>query len=228
MHTACCVCDAHCSGKTHTMEGRDGGGGVNMACVQQLLQLAEGRGGGAGGVQYEVRVGACEIYLDCIRDLLAEGEAPLLQVHMQADGRSCLPGLTSLPAPDACAVQRVLQRVKQRRVTARTNMNACSSRSHTIVQITCTGARDGEAFACGRLSLVDLAGSERLGRSGSDGDAVALREAQAINGSLSALGDVMQALACKRDHVPYRWLSAHMPQTLPPTHVCDTCAGTAS
>jgi hypothetical protein len=83
-------------------------------------------------------------------------------------------------------------------------MNACSSRSHSIVQITCTGSQGEELFGCGRLNLVDLAGSERLGRSGSSGDALALRETQAINGSLSALGDVMQALACKREHVPYR------------------------
>jgi kinesin family protein C2/C3 len=189
------------------MEGREGHGGVNAACVAQLLRLAEGRAG-AGGVQYAMTVSAFEIYNDNVRDLLVEGEAvpPPLQLHMQADGRSCLPGLTSLPATDSAAVQSVLQLVKQRRATGRTNMNAASSRSHSIVQITCTGMRDGGCFGCGRLNLVDLAGSERLGRSGSDGDAAALREAQAINGSLSALGDVMQALACKRDHVPYRWL----------------------
>ena len=171
---------------------------------------------------YDIRVGAYEIYNDSIRDLLAEGDVPLLQVHMQADGRSCLPALTCLPASDASAVQRVLQHVKQRRVTARTNMNACSSRSHTIVQITCAGVREGEAFACGRLNLVDLAGSERLGRSGSDGDAVALREAQAINGSLSALGDVMQALACKRDHVPYRF-PCLQPHPRPPPLPLPSC-----
>jgi hypothetical protein len=174
-----------------------------MACIEELLRLAEGRAG-SGGVVYTMTVSAFEIYNDQIRDLLGDSDAPMLQLHMQADGRSCLPGLTLLPAPDSISVQRVLHQVKQRRVTARTNMNACSSRSHSIVQIICAGARDGESFAFGRLNLVDLAGSERLGRSGSDGDAVALKEAQAINASLSALGDVMQALACKRDHVPYR------------------------
>ncbi len=183
---------------------------MNLACMWQLLQLAEGRAG-AGGVSYAMTVGAFEIYNDSIRDLLGDGDAapPLLQLHQNADGRSCLPGLTLLPAPDAAALQSVLQQVKLRRATARTNMNSHSSRSHSVVQITCTGTRGGEHFGCGRLNLVDLAGSERLRRSGSDGDAVALREAQAINGSLSALGDVMQALACKRDHVPYRYQPRH-------------------
>jgi hypothetical protein len=186
------------------MEGGASGAGVSMGCVEELLRLAGDRAG-AGGVAYCVTASAFEIYNDHIRDLLGDSDAAPLQVHMQADGRSCLPGLTQLPVPDAAAVRRVLQHVKQRRATARTNMNACSSRSHTVVRIVCAGARDGEPFVCGRLNLVDLAGSERLGRSGSDCDPAALREAQAINGSLSALGDVMQALACRREHVPYRW-----------------------
>lgn len=49
---------------------------------------------------------------------------------------------------------------------------------------------------------VDLAGSERIKVSGVTG--VGLREATNINSSLSALGDVMQALDQKQKHVPYR------------------------
>lgn len=54
----------------------------------------------------------------------------------------------------------------------------------------------------GCLHLVDLAGSERVDRSEATGDR--LREAQHINRSLSALGDVIFALAQKNPHVPYR------------------------
>jgi kinesin family protein C1 len=54
----------------------------------------------------------------------------------------------------------------------------------------------------GCLNLVDLAGSERVGRSGAEG--ARLKEACAINKSLSCLGDVFQALSNKRAHVPYR------------------------
>ncbi|CAF88583.1 unnamed protein product, partial [Tetraodon nigroviridis] len=54
----------------------------------------------------------------------------------------------------------------------------------------------------GKLNLVDLAGSERISRSGAEGSR--LREAQCINKSLSALGDVINALRCRHAHVPFR------------------------
>ena len=52
------------------------------------------------------------------------------------------------------------------------------------------------------MHLVDLAGSERVDKSEVTGDR--LKEAQHINRSLSALGDVISSLAQKNPHVPYR------------------------
>jgi kinesin family protein C2/C3 len=54
----------------------------------------------------------------------------------------------------------------------------------------------------GKLCLVDLAGSERINKSGATGQA--LKEAQNINKSLSALGDVIAARAAKQSHIPFR------------------------
>ncbi|XP_067391907.1 kinesin-like protein KIF25 [Emydura macquarii macquarii] len=53
-----------------------------------------------------------------------------------------------------------------------------------------------------KLQLVDLAGSECVGMSGVTG--VALRETSFINRSLSALSDVLGAIAEQRSHIPYR------------------------
>ena len=94
-------------------------------------------------------------------------------------------------------------------------MNAASSRSHLVVTIhVSTLNRQTGHLSNGKLAFVDLAGSERLKKSGSEGQA--LKEAAAINGSLSALGDVIAALTSSNSssssapaessssHVPYR------------------------
>ena len=53
-----------------------------------------------------------------------------------------------------------------------------------------------------RPVCLTLTGSERISKSEATGDR--LKEAQHINKSLSALGDVMAALGAKKPHIPYR------------------------
>ncbi|KAJ4836121.1 serine/threonine-protein kinase KIN2 [Turnera subulata] len=58
----------------------------------------------------------------------------------------------------------------------------------------------------GKILLVDLAGSEKVEKTGAEGKV--LEEAKTINKSLSALGNVVNALTCgpstKTSHIPYR------------------------
>lgn len=83
-----------------------------------------------------------------------------------------------------------------------TAMNNNSSRSHCIFQLKIKAKR----FQCppieGALNLIDLAGSERIQESKVEGDR--LKETQAINRSLSVLGDVISAIIKKENHIPFR------------------------
>merc|ERR1719359_1876376 len=91
----------------------------------------------------------------------------------------------------------------QNRTVMATDMNEESSRSHSIVQVkTVVRNKHDKREYFGKINLIDLAGSENVGKSGVSGDG--LREAQNINKSLSALGDVIGALISKSAHVPYR------------------------
>lgn len=102
----------------------------------------------------------------------------------------------------------MLQRANYNRATGATNMNERSSRSHSVFTLRISGFNRSAKEACtGVLNLVDLAGSERLTQSGATGER--LKETQAINKSLSSLGDVIHALnnnskTENNAHVPYR------------------------
>jgi hypothetical protein len=82
-------------------------------------------------------------------------------------------------------------------------MNDASSRSHLIFSIVVdsqnvnTGVR-----TVGKLTFVDLAGSEKSAKTGTD--AQGQEEANAINLSLSALGNVISALSEGAKFIPYR------------------------
>merc|ERR1719436_1793463 len=86
-------------------------------------------------------------------------------------------------------------------------MNEHSSRSHAVVTLrvaSCDcGDAEGDTLTVSKLHLVDLAGSERQKATGATGER--LKEGAQINLSLSALGNVINALTeAKGRHVPYR------------------------
>lgn len=116
--------------------------------------------------------------------------------------------LTLIPIRTMQEVVDVINLGVSLRETHSTNLNATSSRSHTVFTLNVVqkdrDASDEDAVS-GMLNLVDLAGSERQAKSRSEGRR--FQEAVGINSSLSALGRVVLALANNpRDvkFVPYR------------------------
>merc|ERR1711871_554965 len=126
-----------------------------------------------------------------------------LDVRHSSSG-SNVTGLTEVQVAVPEQVFEVLERGRCNRAVGAHDMNEHSSRSHSIFTIMCTTRNtiDG-SVSFGKLNLIDLAGSERLSKTEATGDR--LKEAQNINRSLSALGDVINALGNKKNtHVPYR------------------------
>ncbi|XP_057765408.1 kinesin-like protein KIN-14F [Salvia miltiorrhiza] len=194
------------SGKTYTMSGPDltteETWGVNYRALRDLFQFSKAR---MDLIEYEVGVQMIEIYNEQVRDLLvSDGSNRRLEIRNNSQ-------LNGLNVPDASLVpvkctQDVLDlmRIGQRnRAVGATALNVRSSRSHSILTVHTRGKElVSGSMLKGCLHLVDLAGSERVDKSEAIGER--LKEAQHINRSLSALGDVIAALAQKSSHVPYR------------------------
>jgi len=101
-------------------------------------------------------------------------------------------------------VEELMALGSRHRTVGNNNVNLHSSRSHLVLQVKVAGTnRRTGTRVYGKLNLIDLAGSERIKSTAATGQR--LKEAQNINKSLSALGDVIAALGEGGGrHVPYR------------------------
>ena len=208
------------SGKTHTMQGCGNGAmrGIIPRAVEQILDQA--RISRSQKWDFKMSASFLEIYNEELKDLLvsmtqgkgkAAAAAPKLSIKRSKEGKSFVDGLAEIPieTEDADTGMRQLDALMavaaRSRSVASTKMNAQSSRSHSVFMLHLRGYNEENgAIVEGTLNLCDLAGSERLDRSGAATDAKRLRETQAINKSLSCLGDVFTALAQRASHIPYR------------------------
>ncbi|KAL4173703.1 hypothetical protein KRP22_005652 [Phytophthora ramorum] len=195
------------SGKTHTMQGSGKAQmrGIIPRSIDLIINCCEDLT--AMGWNFSLMVTFYEIYNETIRDLLSiDNEPRKFNIRTDNRGVNYVEGLTEVFIEFEQATEQVDEIVNLaacNRSVDRTDMNAHSSRSHSIFALKIQGYNEAQNTEVeGSLSLVDLAGSERLSRSHATGDR--LKEAQAINKSLSALADVFQALAKKSSHVPYR------------------------
>ncbi|KAM9507929.1 kinesin-like protein KIFC3 isoform 2-T2 [Guaruba guarouba] len=190
------------AGKTYTMEGTAANPGINQRALQLLFLEVRGK---AADWDYAISVSAAEIYNESLRDLLGKEPQEKLEIKLCPDGSGQLyvPGLTEFRVQSVEDINKVFEFGHVNRATECTNLNEHSSRSHALLIVTVRGLdRSTGLRTTGKLNLVDLAGSERVGRSGAEGSR--LREAQHINKSLSALGDVIYALRSRQGHVPFR------------------------
>lgn len=190
------------SGKTWTMRGSPADPGMMFLCIRDILEWMKMH----PDISYKLRVAYLEVYNEEINDLLG-GEDPasknLKIVSEDALRGAVIGGLVEEDAATAEDFMAILQRGEASRSYATTNMNAESSRSHTIYRVSIEakeknslGDEDsGSDTGTGRVSylnLVDLAGSERQKSTKAEGKV--LKEGANINKSLLALGAVIKKL----------------------------------
>jgi len=224
------------SGKSHSMVGfGDQRGIIPRACEAIFLKIRESENeaakaqleagdSGAGGnnasnsgpdTTYKIEVSMLEIYNEKVRDLfvpLSSQDRGGLKVRDSPKTGAYVEGLKKIPVIGYHQIERLMAFGSRNRTVASTMMNETSSRAHTIFTITFVQTRTNRetmkvSDIRSSISLVDLAGSERAGKTGATGDR--LVEGGHINKSLSALGNVINALSTnatkkKKLLVPYR------------------------
>lgn len=161
---------------------------------------------------FSVTCSMIELYNDNAFDLLAQAGRTRCDIRVGANDTNIV-GVTEYSVRTAVEALTVLRHGTENRQVHETNQNPLSSRSHALFSVKlslASRARPGQVTQS-KLVFVDLAGSERVSKSHSTGDR--LKEAQAINKSLSALGDVVctlsriqhnEARGTSDVHIPYR------------------------
>ncbi|XP_017983448.1 PREDICTED: kinesin KP1 isoform X1 [Theobroma cacao] len=193
------------TGKTFTMEGTSDSPGIVPRTIEALFkQTAE------SNHTFLATFSMLEIYLGNLKDLLVpqpmrptDPLPPCLSIQSDPKGAIEIENLVTIQVSDFNQALKLYRLGCRLRSTASTNSNATSSRSHCMIRIsiTCFNAPERRRET-NKIWLVDLGGSERVMKTKAWGRR--LDEGKAINLSLSALGDVINALQRNKNHIPYR------------------------
>lgn len=195
------------AGKTYTMQGSDIMDSEHAGIIPRTAKALFEEISSDKSSIVEVKASFVEIYMEKIRDLLDDsGHKNNLQVREDILKGIYIADVIELGAPSAPDLLGIMERGSKNRAVAATGMNEGSSRSHSVFTINIVKTDKATNLSkSGKLVLVDLAGSETNKKTGTTGQQ--LKEATMINKSLSALGNVINALteaSSKAVHIPYR------------------------
>jgi hypothetical protein len=191
------------AGKTFTMYGTPREEGLATRMADELFNVLDGL---RDSYTFEVEGSIAEIYNNGLFDLSNPDGRRLIErpkLRQGKEGHVQIDDLSQWKVSNGKHLKELIEHGFTLRSAAETVMNDQSSRSHLIltVKLVRTDKATGEARTS-KMVFCDLAGSERLKKT----EAVGTRKKEAIeiNKSLAALGDVIEAVAAKRKHVPYR------------------------
>jgi hypothetical protein len=215
------------TGKTYTMGILETVNNERAGIIPRALSQIFEHIGAQDTAEITVTFSFLQIYRETIQDLLAAAASTSPHPVSASDDNLVIredpargfyvEGLQEYMIRNYSEAEALLNLGLENRAIASTLMNVTSSRSHTILTISIVqhfepknpnennneNSRSYSRTVKSKLLMVDLAGSERVRRTISKG--ARLSEAKSINTSLSALGNVIAALAeDSPGHVPYR------------------------
>jgi kinesin family protein 5 len=190
------------SGKTFTMMGsdvfHDEIRGVVPRAITDLFGAVMQTD---DSVEFTFKCSLLEIYKEQLRDLF-DTHSTDLRIKESPSRGIYVENLSEISVAEEEEMLDLLVMGERLRTVASTKLNAQSSRSHQLFMVEVKQKLPNDTEKRGVLNLVDLAGSEKIGWSGVTGNK--LEETKKINLSLSALGNVIHALAAHSEHIPYR------------------------
>ena len=200
------------TGKTFTMEGFtynniDNSRGIIPRTIENIFSYIESNSN--KNTKFIIRAAYLQIYNEMISDLLKpENTNKNLSIREDKQKGLYVDNLSEWAVRGPSDIYTLLERGATCREVSNTFLNDVSSRSHAVFMLTVEqliSTKTGKQITkIGKLNLVDLAGSERTRITGATGKQ--LQESIKINKSLSALGNVINALTDtkERKHIPYR------------------------
>ncbi|CDW78393.1 kinesin motor domain containing protein [Stylonychia lemnae] len=193
------------SGKTFTMEGADlYNEELKGLLPRMFVYLFKQIEKADSALEFNIKCSYMEIYMEKIQDLL-DPKKNNLQVKEEKGKGIYVADATEVYVTTPEEMFEVMRAGSKNRSIAATRMNEKSSRSHSVFILTVNQKNTKtDASKLGKLYLCDLAGSEKAGKTQASGQT--LEEAKMINKSLSALGNVINALTEGKagGHIPYR------------------------
>ena len=183
------------SGKSYSIVGYgENKGIIPRTCEEIFRRIAEKAKTEGAKSQYSVSISMIEIYNEKVQDLFTKPEKrPKEGLKIREDPTKGVYVESAIfsPVNSYEEIEKQIEWGTVNRTIGSTNMNATSSRAHTVTQLVFkqkffNDAGKPERELISNINLIDLAGSERASGTGATGDR--LKEGANINKSLTMLG----------------------------------------
>ena len=191
------------SGKTFTMEGIRNNNELMGIIPRSMNYIFNKINDMSCDIEFSVKCSYYQIYNEKIQDLLDTRKTDL-SIREDKKKGIWVEDATEIYVSSSKEMDEIFSCGANNRTVSATEMNAGSSRSHSLFVVTIFQKNIvTDSTKQAKVFFVDLAGSEKMSKTGITGG-MGLKEAQNINKSLMTLGMVINALTENSQHIPYR------------------------